>query len=105
MATPIAAGAVTLIRQYFTEGFYPSGGKQPADAFLPSGALLKAVLLGKLTCCIWTALSVRYRGHQINVCLPSQGHVTQALSSLPEHAGGSSCFCCSRHAQSTCMAV
>ncbi|KAK9815904.1 hypothetical protein WJX72_011677 [[Myrmecia] bisecta] len=46
MATPIVAGALTLIRQYFTDGFYPTGSAVPANAFLPSGPLLKAVLLG-----------------------------------------------------------
>ena len=45
MATPIAAGAFTLLRQYFTEGFYPSGEKTSADGFVPSAALLKAVMI------------------------------------------------------------
>lgn len=45
MACPAAAGAAILARQYFTEGWYPSGVKTPADAFTPSAALLKAVLL------------------------------------------------------------
>jgi hypothetical protein len=34
-----------LARQYFTEGFYPTGAATPANAFVPSGALLKAVLI------------------------------------------------------------
>jgi hypothetical protein len=45
MATPIAAGAFALLRQYFTEGFYPSGEKTSADGFVPSAALLKAVMI------------------------------------------------------------
>lgn len=45
MATPAVAGAAALVRQYFTEGWYPSGTKQPHHAFVPSGALLKATLL------------------------------------------------------------
>lgn len=44
-ATPAAAAAATLIRQYYTEGWYPSGMKQPIDALIPSGALIKATLL------------------------------------------------------------
>jgi Subtilase family len=44
-ATPAAAGAATLIRQYYSEGFYPTGTQHPPDAFIPSGALLKATLL------------------------------------------------------------
>lgn len=44
-ATPLAAGAAVLVRQYFTDGYYPSGEKQDTDSFVPSGALLKAVLV------------------------------------------------------------
>ena len=46
MSTPVVAGAVALVRQYFTEGWYPSGTKTPSSAYTPSGALLKAVVLG-----------------------------------------------------------
>jgi M6 family metalloprotease-like protein len=45
MATPAIAASGALVRQYFTEGFYPSGTRQPANGFTPSGALLKAMLL------------------------------------------------------------
>lgn len=45
MSCPAAAGATVLVRQYYTEGWYPSGTKTPADAFVPSAALLKATLL------------------------------------------------------------
>jgi len=45
MAAPTVAGFSALARQYFTEGWYPSGVKTPADAFTPSAALLKAVLI------------------------------------------------------------
>jgi hypothetical protein len=45
MATPVAAGAFTLLRQYFTDGFYPSGEKHSTDGFEPSAALLKAVMI------------------------------------------------------------
>lgn len=45
MSCPAAAGATLLARQYYTEGWYPSGTKTPADAFVPSAALLKATLL------------------------------------------------------------
>src|SRR6185436_17802699 len=33
-----------LARQYFTDGFYPTGQAAPADARIPSAALLKGVL-------------------------------------------------------------
>ena len=44
-ATPTAAGAAALVRQYFSEGWYPTGAQEPSHAFIPSGALIKAVLL------------------------------------------------------------
>lgn len=44
-ATPHAAAAAALIRQYYTEGWYPTGTPQNADAFIPSGALVKATLI------------------------------------------------------------
>ncbi len=45
MATPAAAGAAVLVRQYFTDGFYPTGSANAADAFEPLGALIKAMLV------------------------------------------------------------
>ena len=45
MATPAVAGAAALVREYFEEGYYPTGGDVPADALTPSGALLKAMLI------------------------------------------------------------
>ena len=45
MATPITAGATALLRQYFTDGFYPTGVKNTADNYKPSGQLMKAMLL------------------------------------------------------------
>ena len=45
MAAPTAAGGATLLRQYFTDGFYPTGAKGAADGLGPSAALLKAALV------------------------------------------------------------
>lgn len=45
MSCPTVAGGVALLRQYFTDGFYPTGQRVVDDSFAPSGALLKAVLL------------------------------------------------------------
>ncbi|MEO6325842.1 MAG: S8 family serine peptidase [Thermoanaerobaculia bacterium] len=45
MACPAVAGATALLRQYFTDGFYPTGAPNAADAFSPSASLMKAVLL------------------------------------------------------------
>lgn len=46
MATPAAAGSAALVRDYFLQGFYPTGSATPENKVTPSGALLKAVLLG-----------------------------------------------------------
>lgn len=45
MASPAVAGAAALVRQYFTDGFYPTGAKVPANSLTPSGALLRAMLV------------------------------------------------------------
>lgn len=45
MACPAVAGVATLMRQYFVDGYYPSGAAIPSDGFTPSGALLKAMVL------------------------------------------------------------
>ncbi|HVP12014.1 MAG TPA: S8 family serine peptidase [Phycisphaerae bacterium] len=44
-AAPAVSGFAVLVRQYFMEGFYPSGAANAPDAFTPSGALLKAVMV------------------------------------------------------------
>jgi hypothetical protein len=45
MACPAVMGAAALVRQYYEEGWYPSGFANPEDAFVPTGALVKATLL------------------------------------------------------------
>lgn len=45
MATPTVAGAAALVRQYYADGYWPSGMASPADALAPSAALVKATLL------------------------------------------------------------
>lgn len=45
MAAPTLSGNAALMRQYFADGFYPRGVKTTADAYNPSGMVLKAVLL------------------------------------------------------------
>jgi hypothetical protein len=44
-ASPVAVGTAALVRQYFIEGFYPSGAKNAADQLTPTAALLKATLI------------------------------------------------------------
>jgi len=43
MATPSVNGALTLVRQYFREGWYPTGRPRASDTLLPSAALLRAM--------------------------------------------------------------
>lgn len=45
MATPGAAGFAALTRQYYTEGFYPSGAANGTNAFTPSAALVRATMI------------------------------------------------------------
>lgn len=45
MSAPTVAGAAALMRQYFSDGYYPSGVKTSADARSMLGAELKATLL------------------------------------------------------------
>jgi hypothetical protein len=45
MASPGAAGFAALVRQYYTDGWYPTGGKVSTNGFTPSGALLRATLV------------------------------------------------------------
>jgi hypothetical protein len=44
-AAPTIAGAAALVRQYFTDGYYPTGVATPANAMTPSAALLKATII------------------------------------------------------------
>jgi len=46
MATPVVSGTAAIIRQYFQEGYYPTGVKTESNIVdKPSGALIKAVLM------------------------------------------------------------
>jgi hypothetical protein len=46
MACPTAAGLCALVRQYLTEGWYPTGIKTSANAIAnPSGALMKSLMI------------------------------------------------------------
>lgn len=44
-ASPNAAGGAALVRQYFTDGYYPGGARNVANSFNPSNALIKAMVL------------------------------------------------------------
>lgn len=44
-SSPMVAGAALLARQYFTDGYYPSGARNAPSGFNPSNALVKAIIL------------------------------------------------------------
>ncbi len=44
-SSPMAAGGALLVRQYFTDGYYPNGARGSGASFIPSNALVKAVIL------------------------------------------------------------
>ena len=44
-ASPDVAGLAALVRDYFQQGFYPTGTATPANAVTPTGSLVKAVIL------------------------------------------------------------
>lgn len=44
-ATAVAAGAATLVRDYYVKGFHPSGAPVEADGFEPTSALVRATLV------------------------------------------------------------
>ncbi|GBG62728.1 hypothetical protein CBR_g31745 [Chara braunii] len=45
MSSPVVAATGALVRQYFTDGFYPSGQRNASEGFVPSSALIKACLI------------------------------------------------------------
>jgi hypothetical protein len=44
-AAPVISGLAALVRQYFMDGFYPTGSSSSSNVYLPSGQLIKAVIL------------------------------------------------------------
>merc|ERR1719444_332580 len=45
MSAPVVAGAAAMVRQYFQDGYYPTGEADPANSLTPTGSLIKAILL------------------------------------------------------------
>ena len=45
MATPAVSAMALLARDYFVRGFYPGGTASAGSAFVPSGALLRAIVV------------------------------------------------------------
>jgi len=68
MAAPGAAGMSLLVRDYFAQGFYPSGASNPADGFEAGSALVKAVLINSAVPIGWDA-----EGRPITIPSDEQG--------------------------------
>ncbi|MBN1521249.1 MAG: S8 family serine peptidase [Candidatus Aureabacteria bacterium] len=45
MSCPSHAGSAALVRQYYIDGFYPTGTKNSDNSFIPSAALIKATMI------------------------------------------------------------
>eukprot|EP00761_Pharyngomonas_kirbyi_P007435 gb/GECH01007445.1/.p1 GENE.gb/GECH01007445.1/~~gb/GECH01007445.1/.p1 ORF type:complete len:1035 (+),score=187.90 gb/GECH01007445.1/:1-3105(+) len=45
MSAPVVAANAALVRQYFKEGYYKSGDRDPDNGFEPSATLVKAMLI------------------------------------------------------------
>ncbi|MFN8177175.1 MAG: S8 family serine peptidase [bacterium] len=45
MACPAVAGGAALVREYFRRGYYPTGAPWESNAFVPTGALVKAAVI------------------------------------------------------------
>jgi hypothetical protein len=73
MAAPVVTGSVTLIRQYFTDGFYPTGAKVAANSFKPSGPLIKAALLGGASSMLGNTAVRRRKGREARSRAPGPG--------------------------------
>jgi len=66
-SAPTASGMVLLVRQYFTDGFYPSGQANESDAFIPSGALIKAVLVNSAHALEGAVVGFGYNGNTYEI--------------------------------------
>ncbi|HEX8171922.1 MAG TPA: S8 family serine peptidase [Thermoanaerobaculia bacterium] len=58
-SSPTVAGAAALVRQYYTDGFYPTGARVQANGFTPSAALLKATLISAARPVLWRRIGSR----------------------------------------------
>ncbi len=67
-SSPTIAGAAALVRQYYTDGFYPTGVATPSNGFTPSAALLKATIIAAARRVPWRESS---QGDQPTQAVPS----------------------------------
>jgi subtilisin-like proprotein convertase family protein len=64
MTAPGVSGMALLAREYFMNGWYPTGAPVPADGFTPTAALLKAMLVN-------SAVAIPYDAEGRSITIPS----------------------------------
>lgn len=66
-ASPTAAGMGLLARQYFTDGYYPSGERNADDGFEPSSSLIRAVMINSGRSLTGDVVAFRGNGDVVSV--------------------------------------
>jgi subtilisin-like proprotein convertase family protein len=84
MTAPGVSGMALLTREYFQDGWYPSGAPTPADGFTPTAALLKAMLVNSAVPIGWDA-----EGRPITIPSDEQGWGRVLLDNALHFAGQS----------------
>jgi len=71
MATPITAGSLALIRQYYVEGYHVKGARNMSNGINPSAALLKATVIAS-SVSVEGSIQYFHRAHN-NTCQQHHG--------------------------------
>ena len=79
MAAPVVSGAAAIIRQYFEEGYYPSGIQNDDHSFTPSADTIKAILVNGAT-----TLNMNTANSIISAYDYNQGHGLIDLSTMKQ---------------------
>ncbi len=64
MTAPGVSGMALLTRQYFMDGWYPSGAPTPANTFTPTAALLKAMIVN-------SSVPIQFDSQGLPITIPS----------------------------------
>jgi len=82
MTAPGVSGMALLTRQYFMDGWYPTGAPVPANGFTPTAALLKGMLVNSAV-----AISYDAEGRPITIPSDEQGWGRVLLDNALHFAG------------------
>jgi len=82
MAAPGISGLSLLVREYFEEGFYPTGAPSAPDGFSAGAALVKAMIINSAVEIGWDA-----EGRPITIPSPQQGWGRPALDNALHFTG------------------